>query len=20
TVCHNCGYYRGQQVIAVERA
>ncbi|MFQ5686441.1 MAG: 50S ribosomal protein L32 [Candidatus Scalindua sp.] len=20
TVCHNCGYYRGKQVIAVERA
>lgn len=20
TVCHNCGYYRGRQVIAVERA
>ena len=20
TICHNCGYYRGRQVIAVERA
>ncbi len=20
TICHNCGYYRGRQVVAVERA